>query len=141
MIPLQLAITQAKAQPRQLAGAGNGREDESRVADRHSKPTNQLSSDSWDRILPRLARDAPEILERVKSGEISSARAAAIEAGIIKPVRTAAHHRQGRIKVVTTTLKTPGAKGACFAAGTPQNGCCLVCGILDNCRKFRTRSH
>jgi hypothetical protein len=39
-------------------------------------------------LLRRLARDAPEVLERVKSGEIKSARAAAIEAGIIKPVPT-----------------------------------------------------
>jgi hypothetical protein len=72
VIPLQLAITQAKAQPRQLAGAGNGREDESRVADRHSKPTNQLSSDSWDRILPRLARDAPEVAEHFANRMLTS---------------------------------------------------------------------
>jgi hypothetical protein len=32
-----------------------------------------------------LARDAPDTLERVKSGEIKSARAAALEAGIITP--------------------------------------------------------
>jgi hypothetical protein len=64
---------------------GNGRKDESRVAIRHSKGANQVSSESWDRILPRLARDAPEVLERVKSGEFKSARAAAIEAGIITP--------------------------------------------------------
>ena len=84
-----LKAAAAQTQPVAAHGAiGNGRADESRVADRHSKPTNQLSSDSWDRILPRLARDAPEILERVKSGEIKSARAAAIEAGIIKPVPT-----------------------------------------------------
>ena len=51
----------------------------------HSKSANQLSSNSWDRILPRLARDAPEVMERVKTGEIKSARAAAIEAGIIIP--------------------------------------------------------
>ena len=48
----------------------------------HSKSANQLSSNSWDRILPRLARDAPEVMEKVKTGEIKSARAAAIEAGI-----------------------------------------------------------
>ena len=39
-------------------------------------------------LLRRLARDAPEVLERVKAGEFRSARAAAIEAGIIKPVPT-----------------------------------------------------
>ena len=37
---------------------------------------------------PRLARDAPDLLERVESGEIKSARAAAIKAGIIKNVPT-----------------------------------------------------
>jgi len=40
---------------------------------------------SRDYLLRRLARDAPDILERVKTGEIKSARAAAIEAGIITP--------------------------------------------------------
>lgn len=39
-------------------------------------------------LLRRLARDRPDILERVKAGEFESARAAAIEAGIIKPVPT-----------------------------------------------------
>ena len=36
-------------------------------------------------LLRRLARDAPEVLEQVKTGEIKSARAAAIGAGIITP--------------------------------------------------------
>lgn len=36
-------------------------------------------------ILRRLARDAPDVLERVKAGEFKSARAAAIKAGIITP--------------------------------------------------------
>ena len=40
-------------------------------------------------LLRRIARDRPDILERVKSGEFKSARAAAIEAGIIKPVPVA----------------------------------------------------
>lgn len=39
-------------------------------------------------LLRRLARDAPEVLDRVKAGEFKSARAAAIAAGIIKPVPT-----------------------------------------------------
>ena len=84
-----LAVAAAQAQPLAAHGEiGNGRKGESRVADSHSKPANQVSSDSWDRIMPRLARDAPELLERVKAGEFKSARAAAIEAGIIKPVPT-----------------------------------------------------
>ena len=36
----------------------------------------------------RLRRDAPEIAAALERGEIKSARAAAIEAGIIKPVPT-----------------------------------------------------
>ena len=62
----------------------------------HRRPTTEEQEDKGsvttfkDRgqsyLLRRLARDAPDILERVKSGEIKSARAAAIEAGIIKPV-------------------------------------------------------
>lgn len=58
------------------------------MANGQSKPAEQLSSNSQERILRRLARDAPEILERVKAGEFKSARAAAIEAGIIRPVPT-----------------------------------------------------
>ena len=81
-----LADSARQAQPLAYHGEiGNGRGDESRVAISHSKPVNQLSSDSHERILRRLARDAPEILERVKAGEFRSARAAAIEAGIITP--------------------------------------------------------
>lgn len=85
-VSLALADAASRAQPLAAHGAiGNGRKVESRVAISHSKPANQLSSNSWDRILPRLARDAPEVMERVKTGEIKSARAAAIEAGIITP--------------------------------------------------------
>jgi hypothetical protein len=87
--PIGLAEAADQVQPSTKHGEiGNGRADESRVADRHSKPANKVSSESWDRILPRIARDAPEILDRVKAGEFRSARAAAIEAGIIKPVPT-----------------------------------------------------
>lgn len=82
----QVAAEVHKTQPLAAHGEiGNGRKGKSRVANRHSKPANQVSSESWDRILPRLARDAPEVMERVKTGEIKSARAAAIEAGIIMP--------------------------------------------------------
>jgi hypothetical protein len=81
--PLQLVIEQAKAQPLAAHGEiGNGRADESRVD--LIKSTQGGTSQSY--LLRRLARDAPEVLDRVKSGEIKSARAAAIAAGIIKPV-------------------------------------------------------
>jgi hypothetical protein len=58
---------------------GNGRKDESRG----DKITSTDRGTSQRYLLQRLARDAPDILERVKTGEIKSARAAAIEAGII----------------------------------------------------------
>lgn len=63
----------------------------------HRRPTMEEQGDKGDKItftdrgnsqrylLQRLARDAPDTLERVKNGEIKSARAAAIEAGIITP--------------------------------------------------------
>lgn len=66
----------------------------------HRRPTAEEQESKGDKItfidrgtsqaylLSRLARDAPEVLEKVKTGEIKSARAAAIEAGIIKPVPT-----------------------------------------------------
>ena len=63
---------------------GNGRADESRGDNITS--TERGTAQSY--LLRRLARDAPDILERVKTGEFKSARAAAIEAGIIKPVPT-----------------------------------------------------
>lgn len=62
---------------------GNGREN--RMAIGHATPSDRISSNSQERIFRRLARDAPDILDRVKTGEIKSARAAAIEAGIITP--------------------------------------------------------
>lgn len=80
LAPVEIGVEGGKAGP----GRGN-----KTVADSHGlTPANQLSSDSQERILRRLARDAPEILERVKAGEFRSARAAAIEAGIIRPVPT-----------------------------------------------------
>lgn len=66
----------------------------------HRRPTTEEQEDKGDDgtfirgsnsqayLLRRLARDAPEILDRVKAGEFKSARAAAIEAGIIRPVPT-----------------------------------------------------
>jgi hypothetical protein len=85
--PVSLALADAASSANRLAAHRRPTTEEqgAKVANSHFKPANKLSSNSWDRILPRLARDAPQILERVKSGEIKSARAAAIEAGIITP--------------------------------------------------------
>ena len=82
--PVSLALADAASRAKPLAAhgeIGNGRKDESRVD--LIKSTQGGTSQSY--LLQRLARDAPEVLERVKSGEIKSARAAAIGAGIITP--------------------------------------------------------
>jgi hypothetical protein len=85
--PVSLALADAASRAKPLAAhrRPTAKEQVVKVAIDHFKPANKLSPHSWDRILPRLARDAPDILERVKSGEIKSARAAAIEAGITTP--------------------------------------------------------
>ncbi len=85
---LVAAAQAAAAKPLAAPGEiGNGRGDESRVAISHStKPANKLSSDSQERILRRIARDQPDLLNEIGSGKrFKSARAAAIEAGIITP--------------------------------------------------------
>jgi len=77
----QAAAAQDAVQPLPRRGEiGNGRES------RNDKIISTQLGTSRDYLLRRLARDAPEIFERVKTGEFKSARAAAIEAGIIKPV-------------------------------------------------------
>jgi hypothetical protein len=79
-----LMASAAAAQPLAQHGEiGNGRADESRGSDRTS-----TRGETQTYLLRRLARDAPDVLERVKAGEFKSARAAAIEAGIINPVPT-----------------------------------------------------
>lgn len=80
----QAAAAKPLAAPGQI---GNGRGRKSRVANSHStKPANQLSSDSQERILRRIARDQPDLLNEIGHGKrFKSARAAAIEAGIITP--------------------------------------------------------
>ena len=45
------------------------------------------SENSSAYLTARIARDRPDVLERMKRGEFRSVRAAAIEAGIIDPVR------------------------------------------------------
>ena len=41
-----------------------------------------------DRLAARLKRDHPDIAARVANGEFKSIRAAALEAGIVKPMRS-----------------------------------------------------
>lgn len=42
-------------------------------------------SNNAEYLTARIVRDRPDILERMKRGEFRSIRAAAIEAGIVKP--------------------------------------------------------
>jgi hypothetical protein len=80
--PLDLVDRATQAQPLARHGRPTAEEQEGKGDD----GTFSRGSNSQAYLLRRLARDAPEILERVKAGEFTSARAAAIEAGILKSV-------------------------------------------------------
>jgi hypothetical protein len=84
-VPLQLAITQAKAQPLAAVdapGPGRGHKTLDNV-----NPLQGGNSQSY--LLRRIARDQPQLLDQIgPDKEFRSVRAAAIEAGIIKPVPT-----------------------------------------------------
>lgn len=84
-VPLVLAVKATQAQPLAAHGANQHGEQE-RQDVTTSPPPERGNGQAY--LLRRLARDAPEILDRVKAGEFKSARAAAIEAGIIRPVPT-----------------------------------------------------
>jgi hypothetical protein len=81
---LELAVLAAGAQPL----AAHRRPTTEEQGDKGSDRTYTARGETQAYLLRRLARDAPEVLERVKAGEFRSARAAAIEAGIIRPVPT-----------------------------------------------------
>jgi hypothetical protein len=85
--------------------SGPGRPEGSRnnVANRH---INSLSSDSAERIIRRLKRDAPEIAEALANGDYKSARAAAIAAGIITPPTTLDQLRRSWRKATPLERKT-----------------------------------
>jgi hypothetical protein len=81
--PLQLVIEQAKAQP--LADNGTNQHREGFTTSNPPPPTGNSKS----YLLRRIARDQPELLDQIgPDKEFRSVRAAAIEAGIIKPVPT-----------------------------------------------------
>ena len=79
----QAAAAKEFKQP-DLRGPGRGHKSVDNV---HAfKPANQLNSNSQERILRRIARDQPDLLNEIGHGKrFKSARAAAIEAGIITP--------------------------------------------------------
>jgi hypothetical protein len=80
----------AKAQPlAEHRRPTAGEQEANKVANGHLRLANKLSSNSQERILRRIARDQPELLDQIGPDKPHrSARAAAIAAGIIKPVPT-----------------------------------------------------
>lgn len=73
------AITEAKANPLASVGKiGNGRPSDSSVGN-----SNSTVGNTNEYLLRRLARDAPEILDKIESGELT-VNQAAIQAGIRK---------------------------------------------------------
>jgi len=62
---------------------GNGRS-----RDYHIISTPHQQGTSADYLTARIARDRPDILERMKAGEYPSVRRAAMDAGIVKPTVT-----------------------------------------------------
>ena len=68
-----------KAEPLANPGEiGNGRK-------RRVDNINSTGGTAADYLTARIARDRPDILERMKAGEFRSVRQAALEAGIVKP--------------------------------------------------------
>ena len=77
-------IHEAKAAEPQPARGEQGRGRP--VRSDNVRPNSHGNGSSY--IAARLARDHPDILERMKRGEFRSVRAAALEAGIVKPQKT-----------------------------------------------------
>jgi hypothetical protein len=77
------------------------------------RPSNP-SGDTSARLTARIARDAPEVLARMKAGEFKSVRKAAIAAGVLKPpsaaklaARALRHVPPGDLPEVLETLSPP----------------------------------
>lgn len=80
---LGAVIKRAKeAQP--IGEHGGDRKSEN--TDQGSDRTLKARGETADYLTARIARDRPDVLERMKAGEFTSVRAAAMEAGIVKPV-------------------------------------------------------
>jgi|GEM_PF-1781432 len=86
---LQLVIDERKeakeraAQPKKLLNVGPPTKEEHLNNPAHNRVI-QYGSTNADYLTARIARDHPDILERMKAGEYKSVRAAAIDAGIVK---------------------------------------------------------
>jgi hypothetical protein len=57
----------------------------------------------WDAdyLTAGIARDHPDILERMKAGKFKSVRQAALEAGIVKPKIQVPHDVEGATRILT----------------------------------------
>lgn len=72
----------------ELKAHGRPRRDQEGKGVNHTFPDSARGTGNAEYIKARLRRDHPEIAEALERGEFKSARAAAIDAGIIKPVPT-----------------------------------------------------
>ena len=72
--------------PHQLIGKPGGQAGPGRGKKTGSNSTRLVRGETEAYLIARIARDAPQVLNRLQSGEFKSARAAAIEAGIIKDI-------------------------------------------------------
>ena len=80
----RIAAMAEQAKP--LAANGGDRKTEQYNNYNTDSPTVQGTSPEY--LTARIARDRPDILERMKAGEYKSVRSAAIDAGIIDPDKT-----------------------------------------------------
>ena len=71
-----------------LGSHGGDRRSAKAMQDQGDNGTLKRGSNSAAYLQARLRRDAPEVADALERGEFKSARAAAIKAGIIKPVPT-----------------------------------------------------
>jgi len=77
----QIAAIAEKAIP--LNGHGGNRQ-----GNNYNLDIPSIRGDSPEYLTARIARDRPDILERMKAGEYKSVRSAAIDAGIVDPDKT-----------------------------------------------------
>jgi len=83
-------IVSAREKARQYSGEELGTHGGDRTSEEGQDSSNNLAPDERgsDYLTARIARDHPNVHERMKEGEFRSVRQAAIEAGIIEDIRT-----------------------------------------------------
>lgn len=83
----QLIATQSDPTLQRKHGAPTGNQNAAKTEDKNKHSYNYVCSQERGSpyLLQRIAEVRPDVLEKVEAGEYSSARAAAIDAGILKP--------------------------------------------------------